>query len=31
MKESITIQHHSHVIENTECILLFNKLITRIP
>ncbi len=28
MKESITIQHHSHGIEDTECILRHNKLIT---
>ena len=28
MKESITIQHHSHGIEDTECILLRKKPIT---
>ena len=31
MKESITIQHHSHDIDDTECILLLNKQITWIP
>ena len=31
MKESITIQHHSHGIEDTECILHLNKQITWIP
>ena len=31
MKESITINHHSHGIEDTECILQHNKPITWIP
>ena len=31
MKESITIQHHSHGIEDIECILQHNKPITWIP
>ena len=31
MKEPITIQHHSHGIEDTECILQHNKPITWIP
>ena len=31
MKEPITMQHHSHGIEDTECILQHNKPITWIP